>query len=152
MLLLAVLWTAMSGHFEGLILALGAATIGLTVWLAHKMRLVDEEGMPLQTAKGIIPYGFWLLREVVQSNWAVGKIIVSKDAEIAPSVIEVRDGQRTDVGRALYANSISLTPGTVTLEADGTMMRVHALRDDIAGDVQDGDMERHVAKVDGGNG
>lgn len=139
----------MSGHFEGLILALGAASIGLTVWLAHRMKLVDEEGVPLQTARGIVPYGLWLLREVVQSNWTVGKIIVSKDPRIAPSVIEVKDGQRTDVARALYANSISLTPGTVTLDADGTMLRVHALRDDIAGDVQDGDMERHVAKVDG---
>ncbi len=139
----------MSGHFEGLILAMGAASVFLAVWLAQKMKLVDEEGTPVEVAGGILPYAIWLLREVMKSNVAVGKIIVSKEARIAPEVLEVPDGQGSDLGRALYANSISLTPGTVTLESDGKMMRVHALRDDIAGDVKEGEMSRRVAQVDG---
>jgi len=139
----------MSGHFEGLILVMGAGSVLLAVWLANKMKLVDDEGIPTQIAPGIVPYGFWLLGEVVKSNLAVGRIILSRDGRIAPEVLEVEDGQSNDVARTIFANCITLTPGTVTLESDGKVMRVHALRDDIAGDVKEGEMSRRVAQVDG---
>lgn len=140
----------MSGHVDALILGFGLAAVGLSAWLAGRMGLVDREGLPLHAAVRFVPYSFWLLREIVASNLAVGRIILSEKAEIDPSIVEIPDGQRTDVGRALYGNSITLTPGTVTVESDGEVLRVHALTRAAADDLRSGVMERKVAAVDGG--
>lgn len=141
----------MSGHFEPLLLGMGAATVALSVWLASKMNLVDREGLPLHFFPRVFSYSAWLAKEVVASNVAVGQRILSKDLELEPSVLEVVDGQSSDEGRALYGNSITLTPGTVTVEADGELIRVHALTRAAADDLRSGEMERRVAHVDSGN-
>lgn len=149
-LFLGALWIGMSGHFSALILGLGLAAILLSVWLAGRMTLVDREGLPLHTLPRIVPYALWLLKEVIVSNLAVGRIILSGDAKIEPALIEVPDGQSTDLGRALFGNSITLTPGTVTVESDGSVMRVHALTRAAADDLRAGTMARKAAAVDGG--
>lgn len=138
----------MSGHFEALILGMGALTVALSVWLSAKMNLIDREGMPVHTFKRVVPFSIWLLREVIISNVTVAKQVLFGDPAIEPTVFEVPDGQRSDVGRALYGNSITLTPGTVTVEADGSTMCVHALSKQAADDLREGEMSRRVAAVD----
>ena len=142
----------MSGHFEPLLLGMGAATIGLAVWLAGKMDLIDREGVPIHFLPRVFGYNAWLAKEVVASNIAVGKRVLAKELELEPSVLEVEDGQTSDAGRALYGNSITLTPGTVTVEADGQLIRVHALTKEAADDLRKGEMQRRVAHVDTGKG
>lgn len=151
-LLLGALWAGMSGHGEALIIGLGVAAVVLSVWLARRMGLVDREGIPLDTLPRVPLYWLWLGKEVVKANLAVGRSVLSPDPGLEPSVLEVPDGQGSDFGRALYGNSITLTPGTVTLETDGRVMRVHALTRAAADDLRSGEMAKRTASVDGAGG
>jgi len=149
-LVLAALWIAMSGHFSPIILAMGALGVVLVVWLAARMGLDDRESLPYEIFAPVVPYWVWLGREIVASNIVVGKIVLAKRPPISPSVVELEDGQTSDLGRALLGNSITLTPGTVTLDADGRMLKVHALTEIGANDLRSGAMRDRAAQVDAG--
>jgi len=142
----------MSGHFDALLLGLGALSVALVVWLSVRMRLVDREGVPLHTLQRAVPYGLWLFKEIVTSNLAVGRRVLSPGLKIEPQVFEVEGGQADDVGRMLYANSITLTPGTVTIDVDDDRMIVHGLTDEAAQDLKSGVMQAKVAWEVGGEG
>ena len=87
--------------------------------------------------------------EIVKANIAVALRIVSPRLPIRPRVIRVRAGQRTDIGRVIYANSITLTPGTVTVDTEGDHITVHALTPEAAEGVLSGEMDRRVTRVEG---
>ena len=123
--------------------------MALVVWLSLRMGVVDREGLPADVAPRLLPYSVWLLREIIASNIVVGRIVASREAPISASVVEVDDGQTSDIGRALFANSITLTPGTVTLDSDGETMRVHALTSIGAKDLASGAMRDRAHRVDG---
>ena len=146
-LLLAVLWLLMSGHYDALILGLGAASVTLVVWLAYRMGLVDHEGVPLHQLPSAPAYALWLAREIVLSNIAVGRRIVAPKVKIEPQVLCVEGGLSDDVGRMLSANSITLTPGTVTVDVGDKLMLVHALTDETAEGLRSGAMRERVVRV-----
>ena len=76
---------------------------------------------------GRVTYFPWLIREIAKSAWAVTKIILHPSLPISPTMTVVRASQRTRVGVATYANSITLTPGTITVGVNGNELTVHAL-------------------------
>ena len=116
---LVLLWLLLSGYFLALILALGIASIVLVVWIAHRMDVVDHESHPIHMAfKGLI-YFPWLMWEIVKANIDVALAILKGNNAIAPKTMRITASQRSDVGRVTYANSITLTPGTVTVHVDG---------------------------------
>lgn len=125
---LAVLWMLLSGFFEPLMLSFGAASVVLTLWIAHRMDVVDHEGHPIHLGARAIMYLPWLVWEIVKANWDVAKVILSPKMQIQPHTFDTPASQLTEVGRTIYANSITLTPGTVTVDTrpDGTF-RIHAL-------------------------
>lgn len=140
----------MSGHWHPIILTLGVLGVVLVVWLSNRMGLVDEEGMPVEIFGRVLPYWGWLGAEVVKSNIAVGKRVLAKDPGLSPRMVDVPDGQTSDLGRVLYGNSITLTPGTITLDTQNGTMRVHALTEEGAEDLRGGEMQRRTARVNGG--
>lgn len=91
----------------------------------------------------------WLLWEIVKSNFHVAKIVLSPKMPISPRLIRVKASQRTDLGRVIYANSITLTPGTVTMDVRGEDFLVHALTKDTAAGVLTGEMDRKVTTMEG---
>ncbi|MEM1448482.1 MAG: Na+/H+ antiporter subunit E [Planctomycetota bacterium] len=146
-LLLATLWLLMSGHYDALLLSLGAIAVGFVVAVSARLRIIDRESVPLHLVPRMPTYAVWLLKEIVVSNLAVARRILSPRLRIEPSVIRVPGDQPDDVGRALYANSITLTPGTVTVDVDDASMVVHALTDASRVALEAGDMGRRVTKV-----
>ena len=138
----------MSGHFSPIVLGMGVLGIALVLWLSTKMALVDREGVPAELLPPAAPYVAWLGFEVLKSNVAVGRRVLSFDPALAPELIEIEDGQGSDVGRALYGNSITLTPGTITVASEGNVLRVHALTREGASDLRAGAMRDRVARVD----
>ena len=76
--------------------------------------------------------------------------ILNPGLPISPRLVRVRAGQRTDVGRVLYANSITLTPGTVTIDTEGDTITVHALTAEAAAGVESGEMDRRASRAEGG--
>ena len=93
-------------------------------------------------------YWFWLLRQIVKANLAVTKIILSPRLPISPTVVRVRAGQKSDLAKVIYANSITLTPGTVSINLDDDHIEVHALTTRMAADLQTSEMERRVSRLE----
>jgi multicomponent Na+:H+ antiporter subunit E len=143
-------WLLLSGHYNLLLLALGAASAVLVVSIARRMEVIDAEGLPFQLGWRLFVYMPWLLKEMLVATINVARIILSPGLPIDPVVVRYRASQRTDLGRALYANSITLTPGTVTLGIDGDELEIHSLT---WLDVQRGEedaMDRRVTWVERG--
>ena len=147
---LAVVWLLLSGHFTPLLLAFGAVSVALTVWLAVRMGVVDDEGVPAHLLPGLPLYMPYLLAQIVRANADVIGRVLRPRLAISPTIVEVEMAQRTAAGRVLYANSITLTPGTVSLQtsAERDRIRVHALSREGAADLAGGEMGRRAAAVE----
>ena len=149
--LLYAVWLLLSGHYdEPLLLALGAASSAAVVAIAWRMDLIDNEGHPVQLSWRILFYWPWLLWEIAKANVAVARIILHPALPIAPVMLKARTSQRSELGQVIYANSITLTPGTVSvdLREDGEIT-VHALTREAAEDLQTGVMDRRVVRLEG---
>ena len=147
---LAILWLLLSGYFtEPLLLGLGAASVLFVAVVSYRKGVVDAEGHPVHLLLRALLYWPWLLWEIVKSNLQVARIILSPRLEIAPELIKVPTGQESDLGRVIYANSITLTPGTVSIYVWSQGIEVHALNRDFAADLEGGEMDRRVCGMEG---
>ena len=147
--LLSCAWLLWSGHTEPLILSFGAASVALVTWLVWRMDKVD--GNPLGWGLGLRPllYVPWLGLEIVKSNLHVARVVLSPKMPIQPRLVRVKATQKTELGQVIYANSITLTPGTITLDVRGGEFLVHALTDEVAEGLQSGEMDRKVTALEG---
>ncbi len=145
---LIFLWLANSGHYTGLILGLGALSIAFVVFITHKMDVVDAEAQPVGISHRLPSYWLWLIKEIVLSNVRVVKLIWLSPSSITPAVARMKVSQTTELGRVIYANSITLTPGTVTLELTENEIEVHALCSDSLKDLQGGVMDQRVRSLE----
>jgi multicomponent Na+:H+ antiporter subunit E len=146
---LFLFWLAMSGYFTPFLLAAGAGSAAAVLWLARRMDVVDAEGHPIHLGLRLGLYWAWLFKEVVKSAWDVTRIIVDPGLPISPTLIRIRPSQKTSVGHVLYANSITLTPGTITVEAEPHEFLVHALTRAGADSLIEGEMDRRVTAHEG---
>jgi multicomponent Na+:H+ antiporter subunit E len=121
-------WLALSGHYTPLLLGFGVGSVVLVVYLAHRMDVVDHEGLPIHISGRFFLYLPWLMKEVFVANLEVAKIILDPKMPISPRMVVFHGSQQTDLGRVIYANSITLTPGTITTGVEGQEFQIHALR------------------------
>lgn len=148
-ILLAVFWLINSGHYTPLLLCFMVVSVLFVVTLCHRMDVVDKESQPLNLTFTIPGYWLWLIKEVVVANIAVTRCVWQGNQSIKPQLIKVTAHQKTDIGKVIYANSITLTPGTVSIDLQDNIITVHALTDDSAADLLTGEMDRRVCKVEG---
>jgi multicomponent Na+:H+ antiporter subunit E len=146
---LFLLWLALSGHYTTFLVGAGAACAVLCVFIAARMGVVDTEGHPVNLVRGAVTYFPWLWWEIAKSGWAVSKLILRPRLPISPTMTQVPASQRTAVGIATYANSITLTPGTITTGVKGNVLTVHALTRDGALDLERGGMDARVTRFEG---
>jgi multicomponent Na+:H+ antiporter subunit E len=121
-------WLALSGHYTPLLLGFGVGSCALVVYLARRMQVVDPEGVPFQVSVRFLLYLPWLMKEVLMANIEVARVILDPKLPISPRIVVFHGTQQTDLGRAIFANSITLTPGTITTGVDGQEFQIHALR------------------------
>ena len=143
------LWLLMSGHYSVLITSLGVVSCAFCVYLARRAKLIDNEGLPLIFFPRLINYILWLFKEIFNSNVSTGKAIIT--GNINPEIFIVKSSQNTDVARVTYANSITLTPGTVTTKINKNEFEVHALNSNFGDDVRSNLMDRKVKWLEGDN-
>lgn len=148
-IILASLWILMSGHFEPFLLSMGAVSILLTVWVSARLGIIDREAVPVHMLPRALTYWPWLIKEIVKANIDVAKIIVNPRLPISPVMFRTKATQKTELGHAVYANSITLTPGTISIDLEGDMITVHALTVDGAEGVESGDMDRRCTHLEG---
>lgn len=144
--LLATAWWFWSGYTYPLLIGFGIASCLLVTWLSHRMQLLDEESLHLNQVPGIASYWFWLIVEIMKSNLDVSWRIVT--GNIKPAVRKVPVTQATDQGRVNYANSITLTPGTLSYELESDVVHVHALHENSLDQLAKGKMAKHVNKTE----
>ena len=134
-LVLCGVWMVWSGHVKPLMLGFGVASVALTVWMSKRLDVIDEEGQPLNYK--ILLYLPWLIKEIIVANIDVLKrILISGSVE--PTWIKVPTKQKTRLGRVIFANSITLTPGTVSVVVDSDYILVNAVSKEGAESLIDG--------------
>ena len=141
-------WLLWSGHTEPLLLTFGVGSCLFIVWLVRRMEGDDHAQIPLVAWPRLVLYMPWLVWEIVKSNLHVARMVLTPGA-ISPRLVRTKASQATDFGRVLYANSITLTPGTITLDLRGDELLVHALTQETA-DGLDGTMDARCAWVEKG--
>lgn len=126
-LAIVAFWLGNSGHYTPLMLGFGAASVVVTVFLCARLHIIDREGSPYVRLMGWLAYYPWLFWEVVKSNWVVIKACLRADLDITPSLVKVKTVCKSDLAKVTFANSITMTPGTVTVEIEGDKLLVHGL-------------------------
>jgi len=143
-------WLALSGHYTPLLLGFGVGSCVLVVYLSDRMQVVDREGVPLHVTGRFLLYLPWLMKEIFMANLEVAKVILDPKLPISPRMVVFHGSQQTDLGRVIYANSITLTPGTITTGVEGQDFQIHALR---AADLETGEeqaMDERCTRVEQG--
>lgn len=150
-LLLLTTWLILSGRFDALHVGLGVLSSAIVAYTSRDMVLRGNEkrvdfGLPLRFAK----YAFWFMGEMVRANVQVLQIAFAPRVEehLSPCVVEFQTQLTKPISRLILANSITLTPGTVTITVDGSRFQVHALTREMGADMP-GEMERRVAAIFG---
>ncbi|MDH4180534.1 MAG: Na+/H+ antiporter subunit E [Betaproteobacteria bacterium] len=144
-----VFWLLLSGVFTPFLVAAGAGSAIAVVWFARRMDMVDVESFPLVMWRTTFHYWPWLLKEICKSGWTVTRIVLDPKLPVSPTLVRFRPLQRTPVGLVTHANSITLTPGTITIEATPEEFLVHGLTRDGAHGCVDSEMDRRVAALEG---
>jgi multicomponent Na+:H+ antiporter subunit E len=146
--LLLAFWLLLSGYFTPFLVAAGVGSAIAVVLFARRMEVVDREGHPVRLWRIVIWYWPWLVKEIAKSGWDVSKRILHPRLPISPTLIRFTPSQQSVVGLVTHANSITLTPGTITVEAMPGEFLVHALTRAGADGVVDSEMDRRVTRLE----
>jgi multicomponent Na+:H+ antiporter subunit E len=146
--LLLAFWLLLSGYFTPFLVAAGVGSAVAVVLFARRMEVVDREGQLIRLWRIVISYWPWLIKEIAKSGWDVSKRILHPRLPISPTLIRFRPSQQSVVGLVTHANSITLTPGTITVEATSGGFLVHALTRAGADGVVDSEMDRRVTRLE----
>ena len=147
-ILLTIFWLLNSGHNSILMLSLGAISIVFVLYLVHRMDVVDHESQPVHLTLKFPAYYAWLIKEIILANILVVKHIWLGNKSISPTLKTIKASQKTDIGKVIYANSITLTPGTVTVNLQGDELTVHALCRESIEELEAGDMDHRVSQLE----
>lgn len=142
--LLMLAWLLWSGLFKPLLLGLGVFSSVMVVYLAHRMRLFETQAFDLRYLIRLLPYWAWLSKEILKSSLEVTRVVLSPKLPISPTVAEFDSSCEEPMDQAVLGNSITLTPGTLTIQITDGHFVVHALTESGARDVVSGEMDRRV--------
>lgn len=141
-------WLVLTGSFAPLDLVLGAlASLALGVWAARVLWPEDAPALTLRQAGYFLLYIPQLLASVLMSAIQVAEVVLDPRMPIKPVLIGHRAVFKRAVSSVAFANSITLTPGTLTVDVDGDVFYIHCLAERFADDIATGDLERRVARV-----
>jgi multicomponent Na+:H+ antiporter subunit E len=147
---LAALWFALSGETAPIFLLLAGLSVLCVLWLAGRLRIIDRDASPYHRLMQLSLYLTWLMGQIVKANIAVIAKVLGPRHAIDPALVRLKTTTKSDLGRALFANSITLTPGTVTVDVEGDMLVVHALVRQAATVHSFAPMDRNAAWAAGG--
>jgi multicomponent Na+:H+ antiporter subunit E len=147
LLILAISWVLWSGLYKPLVLGLGAFSCVLSAYMGHRMGFFRHQAL-LTLLPRLPAYWWWLLREIVVSSIDVAGLILKPSLPISPTMVVLKAETQTDVGQVILGNSITLSPGTVTLDLHEGQLLVHCLTRESARALQDGEANRRAAQLE----
>lgn len=142
-------WLLLSGFFDPFFLTLAVVCCAFVVFIARRMDVLDHEGQPIHITWRFVTYLPWLAWQIVLANIDVARRVWSPGLDIDPALKWLPASQKTDLGTVIYANSITLTPGTVSIDVESGRIQVHALSGDALAELEGGEMDARVRKVEG---
>ena len=143
-------WLLLSGHYEPWFVVSGAVLTVASVAFCLMKGVTDDEGFPVEKLPRGLVYWPWLGWQMVLSALNVSRIILDPKLPISPTMVKVAAKERTAVGLTTYANSITLTPGTISVEVSerGKAVWVHCITRENAQGFEDDPMNDRVAWMD----
>lgn len=147
LLMLAIAWLLWSGIYKPLLLGLGVFSCLLSLYLAHRMGALDDSMFSWYVLPRLPRYWVWLLKEITLSSFKVSKIILKREMSISPTIVEFDAVSSDPVGQAILGNSISLTPGSVTLDIHEGKLTVHCFTQAGADALLEGEINRRTAAL-----
>ena len=138
-------WLTLSGYFIPMILTFGAISIVLVVWMCRRMGILDGETVPYLSLLPTTSYFVWLFVEIVKANMQVVKAVLSPDLEVSPTLVKIPLNTDVDIAETMFANSITLTPGTVSVDMEPDHILVHALLEEMSAPEDFTEMEKRSA-------
>lgn len=140
-------WVIWSGYLTPFFLITGLIAVSLSVYIAKRMDVVEPPNnrRPIYFNYKIFPYHLWLIKEIILSSWNTTKLIWQIKPNISPTLACINATQDNDTALTLFANSITLTPGTVSVMVEKKRILVHALQEASIDDLMEGNMDRNVS-------
>ncbi len=152
-MVLASLWLTLSGYFhDPLLLSFGVLSVAICVFVMMRFRILDDQGVPYHRLPYLFGYWVWLLGEIIKSNFIVAAVILRPDMVLTPRMVRVKTLPKSEFGRALFANSITLTPGTVSIDLDDDEIIVHSMLKELTAKAGFAEMARRCARAAGEKG
>ena len=145
--ILAAFWLVLSGHYTALLLTFGAASVALVVWISQRMEIVDEE-QPIHLTLSLPRYVAWLAIQILVAAVRVARLIWSPRPALKPVVGHVPAEDMSHLAQTIYANSITLTPGTLSMTVDDEGVEVHSLQPAGLDDLRRGVMLGRVRRLE----
>jgi multicomponent Na+:H+ antiporter subunit E len=148
-LALFAVWLVLSGHYDLFHLSLGLLSVGMVLWINRRILPGRTPGSPARRLRAgrLTLYLAWLLWQMVLAGLHVARVVLTPRMPIHPRLIRFTSRQPNEVAQVILGNSITLTPGTLTLEIEGDTFLVHSLTETTAGGLVSGDMQRRVARL-----
>jgi len=139
------LWLLLSGVYKPITISLGVISTLAVIFIINRMDSIDGDRVEIRLKPlAFLWYNVWLLGEIAKANWIVTKIILSPSMPIKQHMFSVPYTQKTDLGQVIFANSITLTPGTVTIETEPGHFLIHAVAYTTDDKTALADMDRRV--------
>lgn len=144
---LVIAWLVWSGLFKPLLLGLGLVSCILTVYIKDRMDYFHTKVFAFRFGWRLIGYWGWLFKEIVKSSIEVARVVIDPRLPASPQVVTLEATSKEPVVETILANSITLTPGTLSLDVHGGVITVHALTKEGADALLEGEMDRRVAAL-----
>lgn len=146
--ILAGFWFLLSGHTSGFLLTLGLASAAFASWVIARMDRQDKAPILIVFNLEFVRYIGWLLWQVAVANVDVARRIWDPSLPIQPAWRKIAVKLKQPLTKTIYANSITLTPGTVTTEVGEDYFIVHALNAGGIDELAAGEMEARVQRLE----
>lgn len=143
---MALLWLVFSGFFTPGFMLMGMGCVLLTILLTRAMGFAGTTSIHYLKPAALF-YWLWLAKEIFMSALRVTRLVWQAEPRLSPTLAWVPTRQKNDRGKTIFANSITLTPGTVSLDVQGAYIAVHALESSGAKSLKDGDMDTRVHRM-----
>lgn len=147
LVVLVAAWLLWSGIYTPLLIGLGAVSCALSVYVAQRIVFFDHDVFSLHLIPRLPRYWAWLVVEVIKSSLDVARIILHRRLPISPTLVEFDVSTSDPVGQAILGNSITLTPGTVTLDLHDGRVQVHCLTKQGADALLGGEFNRRATEL-----
>lgn len=148
-IVLIITWLGLSGFFKPLLLSLGAVSIAITLMFAVRTGFFNQAFGITKMAARLPGYWLWLLLEIIKSAIQVSRIVLSPKLPMNHRMVKLTLDDDEPMPGVILGNSITLSPGTITVDIDGRDVIVHCISEEGAQDMESGELLRRIKHLRG---